>query len=48
MTLQVSVGVFSCSSFGHSAWFTPRSVGENARAAREEREPGLVIAFSDE
>ena len=25
MTLPVSVGVLSCSSFGHSAWFTPRS-----------------------
>jgi hypothetical protein len=44
MTLPVSVGVYSCSFFGHSAWLTPwQWQVKMLRAAHEEREPGLVM-----
>jgi len=49
MTLPVSVGVFSCLSFGHSAWFTPRSGRRKCSVRRAKNEnQGLWYAFSDE
>jgi hypothetical protein len=48
MTLQVWVGAYSCSSFGHSAWLTPSVVAaENApRCARWTKNQIWRWAFS--
>src|SRR5262249_57002432 len=49
MTLPVSDGVFSCSSFGHSAWLTPRSGrGKTSLRRTDNQNQGFSYSFSHE
>ena len=49
VALPVSVDAYSCVSFGHSAWLTPRSWHvKTLRAAHEWQEPALVTCILSE